>query len=226
MIDVATLGEPNVSFFVARNGGAIIGCAALVEADDGTAEIKWMFVDPQARDLKAASRLMNVLEDSAKARGLVAIRLETGIRQPEAIGLYRKGGYVEIEPRALRFLQAGPLQPVHGEDFLLLVTRLSRWCAPMPLECSTEELPPVSNVVRCTPARGDRTQDEITAERKIQRAREQNFLGGARPRSRGRVAVRDPHVDDDGALGARILHGAPSTVSPIAGEHPAAHLSG
>jgi putative acetyltransferase len=57
-----------------------------------------MFVDPQARGLRVASQLMDRLEDIGKEKGLKAIRLETGIYQPEAIGLYRKYGYLEIEP--------------------------------------------------------------------------------------------------------------------------------
>ena len=98
LVDLSSLEQPSVSFFVARNDGVAVGCAALVEAGDGTAEIKRMFVDPEARGLRAASRLMDKLEEQATKRGLKAIRLETGIYQPEAIGLYRKYGYVEIEP--------------------------------------------------------------------------------------------------------------------------------
>jgi len=98
LVDLSTLEQPSVSFFVARNDGVAVGCAALVEAGDGTAEIKRMFVDPEARGLGAASRLMDKLEEQATKSGLKAIRLETGIYQPEAIGLYRKYGYVEIEP--------------------------------------------------------------------------------------------------------------------------------
>jgi putative acetyltransferase len=97
LVDLSTLEKPSVSFFVARNAGAIVGCAALVEAGDGTAEIKRMFVDPAAR---VASGRMDELEKRARSRGLEAIRLETGIYQPEAIGLYRKYGYVDIEPFA------------------------------------------------------------------------------------------------------------------------------
>lgn len=41
---------------------------------------------------------MDKLEEQATKSGLKAIRLETGIHQPEAIGLYRKYCYVEIEP--------------------------------------------------------------------------------------------------------------------------------
>jgi putative acetyltransferase len=98
LVDLSSLEQPSVSFFVARNDGVAVGCAALVEAGDGTAEIKRMFVDPEARGLRAASRLMDKLEEQATKSGLKAIRLETGIYQPEAICLYRKYGYVEIEP--------------------------------------------------------------------------------------------------------------------------------
>jgi putative acetyltransferase len=41
---------------------------------------------------------MIALEAIAEKKGLTAIRLETGIYQPEAIALYRKYGYQEIEP--------------------------------------------------------------------------------------------------------------------------------
>jgi putative acetyltransferase len=41
---------------------------------------------------------MHALEALAVDRKLVAVQLETGIYQPEAIGLYRKHGYEEIEP--------------------------------------------------------------------------------------------------------------------------------
>lgn len=98
LLDMVSLEKPSVTFFVARNDGVICGCCALVEAGDGTAEIKRMFVDPAARGLGLASRLMDALEDRARAARLSALRLETGIKQPEAIALYRKYGYVEIGP--------------------------------------------------------------------------------------------------------------------------------
>lgn len=98
LVDVSTLEKAGVSFFVARNEGSIVGCCALVEAGDGTAEIKRMFVDPDTRGLKVASKLMAALEAAAAEKELRAVRLETGIYQPEAISLYRKHGYLEIEP--------------------------------------------------------------------------------------------------------------------------------
>ncbi|MCA1366089.1 GNAT family N-acetyltransferase [Bradyrhizobium sp. BRP14] len=98
LVDISTLERPAVSFFVARRDGEIVGCCALVEAGDGTAEIKRMFVDPGARGLQIGKRLLTALEAKAEKLGLSAIRLETGIYQPEAIGLYKAFGYVEREP--------------------------------------------------------------------------------------------------------------------------------
>ncbi len=98
LLDLASLEKPGVWFLVARRGEDVVGCASLVEAGDGTAEIKRMFVDPEARGLKLGKRLMEELEALARRKGIEAIRLETGITQPEAIGLYRAWGYVEIGP--------------------------------------------------------------------------------------------------------------------------------
>lgn len=98
LVDISALEQPDVSFFVARFDGAIVGCCALVEAGDGTAEIRRMFVDPQARGLKVGKRLLQAIEQRAVSIGLDVIRLETGIHQPEAIGLYRNSGYVERPP--------------------------------------------------------------------------------------------------------------------------------
>lgn len=98
LVDVATLERRGVSFFVARVDGAVVGCCALVEAGDGTAEIKRMFVDPQARGLRVGKRLLQALERHGDSRGLALIQLETGIHQPEAIGLYRSDGYIERPP--------------------------------------------------------------------------------------------------------------------------------
>ena len=98
MLDLSSLEEPEVAFFVARHAGEIVGCCALVEAGDGTAEIKRMFVDPEARGLRIGQKLLEALEVHAGARGLTAVRLETGVHQPEAIGLYRKFDYREIPP--------------------------------------------------------------------------------------------------------------------------------
>jgi GNAT superfamily N-acetyltransferase len=50
-----------------------------------------------ARGCGLARRLLASLEAEALARGLTVCRLETGEAQPEAMALYRRAGYREIE---------------------------------------------------------------------------------------------------------------------------------
>lgn len=98
LIDVAALMEPDVRFLVARRAGAAVGCGALVLDGNSEAEIKRMFVLPQSRGARLGSRILEALEMVAKAEGVRIVRLETGIHQPEALGLYRRHGYIERGP--------------------------------------------------------------------------------------------------------------------------------
>lgn len=64
--------------------------------EDGDAEIKRMFVVPQARGRGLARRLLAELEAGAAAAGRTRMVLETGSKQPEAIELYKSSGYLPI----------------------------------------------------------------------------------------------------------------------------------
>ena len=98
MLDVESLRRPEVTFLVARAGGRALGCGAILRCGADWAEIKRMFVAPEARGLKVGRRLLDRLEAIAAGEGLRLLRLETGIRQPEALGLYRSAGFAEIGP--------------------------------------------------------------------------------------------------------------------------------
>ncbi|MFD5075819.1 GNAT family N-acetyltransferase [Streptomyces sp. NPDC058371] len=60
---------------------------------DGDAELKRMYVIPEARGLGLARRILADLEDDARAAGRTRMVLETGAMQPEAIALYVSSGY-------------------------------------------------------------------------------------------------------------------------------------
>ena len=98
MLDVASLRLPQVAFLVARVDGKALGCGALVDSGEGWAEVKRMFVSPAARGLKLGRRLLAEIEAIAARRGVRVLRLEMGGLQPEALGLYRSAGFVEIGP--------------------------------------------------------------------------------------------------------------------------------
>jgi GNAT superfamily N-acetyltransferase len=60
---------------------------------DGDAELKRMYVIPEARGRGLARRILASLEDDARAAGRIRMVLETGDMQPEAIALYASSGY-------------------------------------------------------------------------------------------------------------------------------------
>jgi putative acetyltransferase len=98
LVDVGVLCASNARFLVARLDGAAVGCGALIVGADGEAEIKRMFIAPQARGTGLGRRILEALEGAGRAEGMRVIRLETGVRQPEALGLYRRLGYRERGP--------------------------------------------------------------------------------------------------------------------------------
>lgn len=97
LLDVATLQQPEIAFFVARENGLLLGFGAVVHRGD-YAEIKRMYLAPSARGRKLGRRILEALEAHGLQQGLRCFRLETGIHQPEAIGLYRSHGYGDIGP--------------------------------------------------------------------------------------------------------------------------------
>jgi len=100
LVDIAALRAPHVRFAVARSGdGVALACGAAVMASD-FAELKRMFVLPAARGRGIAKAVLAFLEQQAAAAGAPVVRLETGIHQPEALGLYESAGYRRCGPYA------------------------------------------------------------------------------------------------------------------------------
>lgn len=100
LLDIAELEAPDLRFFVARKDGVPVGCAALRVDPSGYGEVKRMYVDPTARGHRIGDRLLARLEEQARAEGLTALLLESGIHQHEALGLYRKAGFTDRGPYA------------------------------------------------------------------------------------------------------------------------------
>lgn len=98
LVDAAALCAPQFRFFVARLGDAAVGCGALRVDPAGYGELKRMFVVPASRGCGVGRGLLHDLEERARREGLASIRLETGVRQPEALALYRAAGYRERGP--------------------------------------------------------------------------------------------------------------------------------
>jgi len=78
---------------VAYEDGTPIGCGAIKEYETGTMEVKRMYTPPASRGKGMASRVLSELESWAAEMSCQKCVLETGIKQPEAIALYKKNGY-------------------------------------------------------------------------------------------------------------------------------------
>jgi GNAT superfamily N-acetyltransferase len=70
-----------------------VGCGAIKEHASKTMEVKRMFVSSGNRNKGIASKILSELENWACELSYTKCILETGKRQPEAIGLYKKNGY-------------------------------------------------------------------------------------------------------------------------------------
>lgn len=70
-----------------------VACGAIKPYADKTAEVKRMYTLPEYRGKGLAAQVLAALEQWAAQLGYTTCILETGIRQPEAIALYKKCGY-------------------------------------------------------------------------------------------------------------------------------------
>lgn len=94
--DARELTPPAGALLIARLGDRSVGCGALKLHGDAPAELKRMWLAPDARGLGLARRLLHALELYARDHGAKAVRLETNRALTEAIALYRSSGYREV----------------------------------------------------------------------------------------------------------------------------------
>jgi ribosomal protein S18 acetylase RimI-like enzyme len=87
---------PRGTFLVMLSDGAPVGCGGFKPEESGAAYIKRMWVSPEVRGLGLGRKLLQALEDRARALGYPMIRLETQKSLTEAQRLYRSCGYREV----------------------------------------------------------------------------------------------------------------------------------
>jgi GNAT superfamily N-acetyltransferase len=87
---------PGGAFIVAWLGDRPVGCGALRPLERDVVEVKRMFVEKDARRQGVARKILAQLEFIAAQYRYRALRLETGILQPEAMRLYESAGYRRV----------------------------------------------------------------------------------------------------------------------------------
>jgi len=95
---VEKLIQQGVAFFITRHDGITAGCGGIQFYGAEYAELKRMFVRPQFRGLGLAKLMLDHLTAYARDHDIKLLRLETGVHQKEAIGLYEQFGFQSIPP--------------------------------------------------------------------------------------------------------------------------------
>jgi GNAT superfamily N-acetyltransferase len=103
-IDASVFDPPGGAFFLGSLEGVPVAIGGWrfrsdVAALGGSraAEVKRMYVVPSARRAGHARVFLAHLEDTAREAGADVMVLETGLRQPEALALYRTAGYLPVD---------------------------------------------------------------------------------------------------------------------------------
>lgn len=84
------------AFLIARLDGEAVGCGAVRMVGDDRAEIKRMYVCPEARGSRVGAAILERLETEARERGARRLVLEMGPDQPAAERLYTAFGFEVI----------------------------------------------------------------------------------------------------------------------------------
>ena len=95
---VEKLIREGVVFFIATLDNELAACGGLKLVGSEYAEVKRMFVRPVHRGKGLGKAILNYLAKYAGERQIKLLRLETGIYQEEAIGLYEAWGFKRRAP--------------------------------------------------------------------------------------------------------------------------------
>ncbi len=89
---------PAGAFLVLESHGITVAGGALRRLEAGVGEVKRMWTAPDHRGRGHSRRVLSALEAAAVRRGYHTVRLQTGILQAAAIGLYETSGYEPTAP--------------------------------------------------------------------------------------------------------------------------------
>jgi putative acetyltransferase len=92
-----TLAATRGIFIVVEEGDRLVGCGAAKHCGEW-AELKRMYLKPEARGRGIAGMMLDKLLDWARTEGVGVVRLETGHASEGALRLYRRAGFREIPP--------------------------------------------------------------------------------------------------------------------------------
>jgi len=97
-LTVEQMADADTTVFIARDGGAAVGCGALKRHAGGVGEVKRMYTRPSHRGRKIGEQIVSRIEAMARSEGLKRLVLETGDRHHAAWKVYENAGFARCGP--------------------------------------------------------------------------------------------------------------------------------
>jgi putative acetyltransferase len=96
VLPAEALAHSSITFFTAREGGALVGIGALKDLGDGAGEIKSMRTAPAALGRGVGRVILTAITEEARCRDYHSLLLETGTSEDFAAAnaLYDSAGFV------------------------------------------------------------------------------------------------------------------------------------
>ena len=95
-VDPDDFAAPRGTFLLAYRDGELVGCAGMRRRSEVDVEVKRMFIRRPFRGRGYSRGLLALIEQEASSLGFARILMESGLAQPEAMGLYESSGYERI----------------------------------------------------------------------------------------------------------------------------------
>jgi ribosomal protein S18 acetylase RimI-like enzyme len=90
--------EPHGVFLIAKENNKVVGCVGIRKLENNICEMKRLFVNDRYRGNGIGKKLVEMITKEAKLKHYEKMRLDTLNTMEDALNIYRKNGFYEIEP--------------------------------------------------------------------------------------------------------------------------------
>jgi putative acetyltransferase len=97
-LTVEQMADDRTTVLVARDDGRAVACGALRRHEAGVGEVKRMYTVPSHQGQGIGGRILQLIEELARAEGVERLVLETGHRHDAAWRVYERGGFTRCGP--------------------------------------------------------------------------------------------------------------------------------
>jgi ribosomal protein S18 acetylase RimI-like enzyme len=90
-------GEPEGAFLIAKENKEVVGCVGIRKLENNICEMKRLYVNDRYRGNGTGKKLVEMIIGEARLKHYEKMRLDTFNTMEDALNIYRKNGFYEIE---------------------------------------------------------------------------------------------------------------------------------